>query len=84
MVRKTTAKDIAEALGISTMTVSRALNNKTNVSASTRQKVIETSRRLGYFPNHIAKSLVLKKDRNYRCYCTGNYPFFLPGSSQRN
>jgi DNA-binding LacI/PurR family transcriptional regulator len=61
LVRKPTARDVAEALGISTMTVSRALNNKNNVNAATRQKVIETSHRLGYFPNHIAKSLVLKK-----------------------
>ncbi len=61
MSKRVTARDVARSLGISTMTVSRALNEKPNVSQSTRQKVIETSKRLGYFPNQIAKSLVLKK-----------------------
>jgi DNA-binding LacI/PurR family transcriptional regulator len=58
---RVTAKDVAKALGISTMTVSRALNNKPNVSEETRRKVRQTSRTIGYFPNHIAKSLVLRK-----------------------
>ena len=61
MSQRITAKDVAKALGISTMTVSRALNNKPNVSEETRRKVMETSRTIGYFPNHIAKSLVLRK-----------------------
>lgn len=61
MSKRVTAKDVAKALGISTMTVSRALNNKPNVSEETRRKVRQTSRTIGYFPNHIAKSLVLRK-----------------------
>ena len=61
MPKRVTAKDVAKALGISTMTVSRALNNKPNVSEETRRMVRETSRIIGYFPNHIAKSLVLRK-----------------------
>lgn len=59
--RRVTAKDVAERLGISVMTVSRALNNRPNVDDDTRRKVIETSMRLGYSPDHIAKSLVLKR-----------------------
>ncbi len=43
------------------MTVSRALNNRSNVEEETRQKVLETAKRLGYRPNYIAKSLVLNK-----------------------
>ena len=61
MSKRVTAKDVAKSLGISTMTVSRALNNKPNVSEETRRKVRQTSRTIGYFPNHIAKSLVLRK-----------------------
>lgn len=61
MSKRVTARDVARCLGISTMTVSRALNAKPNVSQITRQKIIETSKQLGYFPNQIAKSLVLKK-----------------------
>lgn len=61
MTKKVTAKEIADILGISTMTVSRALNNRPNVNEKTRQAVVETAHQLGYFPNHIAKSLVLRK-----------------------
>ncbi len=61
MTKKVTAKQIANILGISTMTVSRALNNRPNVNEKTRKMVVETARELGYFPNHIAKSLVLRK-----------------------
>ena len=40
--------DIAKACAVSVMTVSRALRNKGNVRESTRQRVLETARRLGY------------------------------------
>lgn len=43
------------------MTVSRALNNQANVDENTRQRILQTARRLGYRPNHVAKSLVLRK-----------------------
>jgi DNA-binding LacI/PurR family transcriptional regulator len=59
--KRVTAKDVAEALGISTMTVSRVLNNRSNVSEETRHKVLDMSQKIGYFPNHIAKSLVLRR-----------------------
>ena len=61
MPKKVTAKEIAKILGVSTMTISRALNNRPNVNEKTRQRVIDTAHKLGYFPNHIAKSLVLRK-----------------------
>lgn len=59
--RRVTAKEVAGALGISTMTVSRVMNNRANVGEETRRKVLEAARRLGYSPDHIAKSLVLRK-----------------------
>ncbi|MCX6150924.1 MAG: LacI family DNA-binding transcriptional regulator [Ignavibacteriales bacterium] len=61
MNRRITVKHIAEELGISMMTVSRALNNRPNVEEGTKEKVLETSKRLGYIPNYIAKSLVMRK-----------------------
>lgn len=61
MRKRITAKQVAEELGISIMTVSRALNNRPNVDEKTREKVISTARRMGYVPDHIAKSLVLQK-----------------------
>ncbi len=59
--KRVTAKEIARELGISVMTVSRALNNRPNVDAETRSRVQEAARRLGYVPNRIAKSLVLQR-----------------------
>ena len=44
---KATIFDIAREAGVSTGTVSRALNNSDEISADTREKVLEISRRLG-------------------------------------
>lgn len=59
--RRVTALDVATALGLSPMTVSRALNRRPNVDEETRALVLKTANRLGYSPNDIAKSLALNK-----------------------
>lgn len=46
-----TIKDIAERAGVSINTVSRALNNKPDVSQETREKVLRIARELGYIKN---------------------------------
>jgi len=61
LATRATQKEIAKELGISVMTVSRALNNRENVDEKTKKKVLATAKRLGYKPNQIAKSLVLNK-----------------------
>ena len=48
---------LALELGISTGTVSRALNGKSDVNALTRQRVLEAAERLGYAPNQAARAL---------------------------
>lgn len=48
---------LAKELGISTGTVSRALNGKADVSDTTRTRVLEAARRLGYAPNQAARAL---------------------------
>jgi DNA-binding LacI/PurR family transcriptional regulator len=48
---------LAQELGISTGTVSRALNGRPDVSENTRQLVLKTAKRLGYAPNQAARSL---------------------------
>jgi LacI family transcriptional regulator len=50
-------KDIAEDLGVSLMTVSKALRNHTDVSEATRRRIWERARELQYEPNLIARSL---------------------------
>ncbi len=57
MARKLTMKDIAERLNISITTVSRALNNKSDIGESTRKAVLELAKEYDYSPNAIASSL---------------------------
>ena len=52
-----TIADVAEKADVSTMTVSRVLNNKGEISEATRQHVLDVMRELGYRPNRIARSL---------------------------
>jgi LacI family transcriptional regulator len=56
-----TLADIARELGISKMTVSRAINNDPLVNAKTRERVLEVSRRLNYIPNQFARALVTNR-----------------------
>lgn len=54
---KITLKDIANAAGVSAMTVSKAINNKPGISEKTRQRVLQAAAEAGYVPNLSAKSL---------------------------
>jgi LacI family transcriptional regulator len=55
----TRMKDIATALGLSIVTVSKVLNKKdANISAATRDRVLECARRMDYRTNLAAKGLV--------------------------
>jgi len=56
-----TIKDIAKEAGVSYATVSRALNNKKDVSEKTRAEITRLAAEMGYRPNVIARSLVLKR-----------------------
>jgi LacI family transcriptional regulator len=58
--KATTLRDIARELGVSTMTVSAALNggqSRTRVSDRTRERVVEAAARLRYLPNGVARGL---------------------------
>jgi DNA-binding LacI/PurR family transcriptional regulator len=59
--RNTTIVDIARELGISAMTVSRALNGKGEVSEEMRQRVMDRAQALDYRPNRWARSLVTRR-----------------------
>jgi LacI family transcriptional regulator len=51
-------KDIAKDLGISVMTVSKALRNHQDVSTGIRNRVSKRARQLDYRPNWVARALV--------------------------
>lgn len=57
--RRATLRDIAEAVGLSVNTVSRALAGKSDVSHRTRMLIEAEAERIGYVPNIRARSLVL-------------------------
>ena len=61
MSNSVTLKQIGAKLGLSAMTVSRALNNHDNVEEKTKKRIIETAQEMGYTPNRVAKSLVSKR-----------------------
>ncbi len=59
--RPLTLRDVSEASGVSEMTVSRVLRNRGDVSDTTRARVLEAARTLGYVPNKIAGALASQR-----------------------
>jgi LacI family transcriptional regulator len=60
-MRPPSIKDIAQALGISIGTVDRALHARSDVSPTTRARVLKKAEQLGYRPNLAARSLKLNR-----------------------
>ncbi len=58
-----TLQDIAKKAGVTTTTISRALNNKPDVSPKTKEKILKIAKNLGYTPNLLAKSLRSRKSK---------------------
>lgn len=84
-------KDLAERLGLSSTTVSRALNGYPEVSEKTRQRVLEAARQWNYRPNASARRLatgragavgvVMPADRNL--LVDPHFVEFLAGIGER-
>jgi LacI family transcriptional regulator len=84
-------KDLADRLGLSQTTVSRALNGYPEVNESTRQRVVDAARKFDYRPNVSARRLatgragaigaVLQTDRNL--LLDPHYVEFLAGLGER-
>ncbi len=58
-----TIVDIADELGLSVSTVSRALNDHPNISIKTKERVKKMARKLGYRPNAMAAGLRNNKSK---------------------
>lgn len=52
-----TLEDIARALNVSKMTVSRAINNHPEINSATRERILATARQMNYRPNQFARAL---------------------------
>ncbi len=63
MAKKTTLKEIAQLMGVSVSTVSKALNDSLEISIETRKRVKEVALQKNYQPNYIAQSLKSKSTR---------------------
>jgi LacI family transcriptional regulator len=61
MPNRVTMADVAREAGVSLMTVSRVINEKDEVSPSTRQRVLEVVERLDYRPSGIARGLATQR-----------------------
>jgi LacI family transcriptional regulator len=73
MDRKTvTAQDIADKLGVSLLSVYRALNKSGGVSEKTSRRILGTAREMGYTPNRAARHLSKKTK------CTIGISYYLP------
>ncbi len=53
-----TLEDIARALNVSKMTVSRAINNHPEISTATRERILAAARKMNYRPNQFARALM--------------------------
>ncbi len=61
MPERVTMSDVAREAGVSKMTVSRVVNNKGELSPTTRQHVMEVITRLDYRPSAIARGLATNR-----------------------
>ena len=61
--RAVTIRDVANAVGVTPMTVSSVLNNRGRISVRTREEVRRVAQELGYEPNVNAQRLVGARDQ---------------------
>ena len=68
-----TIADVAEALGVSKTTVSRAISGKGRIGQETRDRVLKYIEEHDYKPNVIAKGLAQSKTYNLCVVMPGEY-----------
>lgn len=64
---KPSLQEIAELAGVSTATVSRALNDRPGVNPETREQILRIAREVGYMPNMAAKGLATSRTFTLGC-----------------
>ena len=77
-----TIKEIAKQADVSTATVSRVINNHSDVSDNTRKRIMKIMQKNNYKPNTVARSLSTRKSNQIGIFFTDHYnsglhhPFF--------
>ncbi|MDD4518677.1 MAG: LacI family DNA-binding transcriptional regulator [Limnochordia bacterium] len=74
VLQRVNQKQIGSMLNLSQSTVSRALSGSSGVDEKTRRIVLEAAETLGYTPNYLAQSLVLKRTRHL-CYVVPSFGY---------
>jgi transcriptional regulator with XRE-family HTH domain len=59
--KRPTIKEVAQAAGVSTQTVSRVINDRPDVAGETREKINRVIEELGYQPSALARSLIQQR-----------------------
>ena len=67
-----TIEDLARRLGVSRSTVSKALNDRPDVSQATKARVLQAANELGYQPSAAARNL--RRQRSDKIGLVVNYP----------
>lgn len=62
-MKRVTIEDVAQAAGVSRQTVSRAMNDKGEISPETKERVMRAIDELGYRPNRLAQGMVTNRTR---------------------
>lgn len=57
-------KDIAAACSVSVATVSKALNDHSDIGEETKKRIREVAKQMGYLPNSMARALKTKRSYN--------------------
>ena len=60
-MKRITIEDVAELAGVSRQTVSRAINDKGEISQQTKERVMMAVEQLGYRPNRLAQGMVTQR-----------------------
>ena len=77
MYKRVTIRDIANKLGVSCATVSKALQNCDDISENTKVKIRQIAKDMGYIHNEIARSLRTNKSNVIGVLIPdNNNPFF--------
>ena len=71
-----TIGDVAQALGVSKTTVSRAISGKGRISERTRERVLQYIEEHNFKPNAVAQSLAAQKTFNLGLVCPIEYKIF--------
>jgi LacI family transcriptional regulator len=75
---RVTLKDIAQQIGLSAATISRALADHPDISGETKQRVREAAQAMSYIPNYRARYLRAKHSRLIALIVPEMNMFFVP------